>query len=108
MSWRRTRSVKHLYASQPVTNTVLITLIISVVGGMIGSAGLTLSIINYLRDRPVVKVSLQWDMSIKPTPFESRYDHRKPWGLIRVTNIGRRPTYGNNILDESGGSSDNE
>lgn len=76
-----------------MTKTGLITLIISVVGGMIGSAGLTLSILNYLRDRPVVKVSLQWDMSIKPTPFESLYDHNKPWGLIRVTNIGRRPTY---------------
>ena len=76
-----------------MSKTALTTLVISVVGGLIGTVGLTLSILNYLRDRSGVRVSLQWDMSITPTLFASQYDHRKPWGLIRVTNIGRRPIY---------------
>src|SRR6185295_2690698 len=74
---------------------MLTTLIISVIGVVIGTVGLTLSVSNYLRDRAVVKVFLKWDMTLTPGAIFAGqvYDHRKPWGFVRVTNIGRRPVY---------------
>lgn len=46
-----------------------------------------LSILNYFRDRPRLVVTLQWDMAATDN---STYDPKKSWGLVRVTNIGRR------------------
>jgi hypothetical protein len=63
---------------------------ISVVGLVFGVSGFVLGVLNYLRDRHKVVVSLQWDLDITEG---SGYDHTKKWGLIRVTNVGRRPTY---------------
>jgi hypothetical protein len=34
----------------------------SIVGMVMGTAGFTLGVLNYLRDRPDIKVSLSWDM----------------------------------------------
>jgi hypothetical protein len=62
----------------------------AVMGMLLGSAGFAISLFNYLRDRPVVRVVLQWDMSITGNP---RYDHSKFWGIATVTNVGRRPVF---------------
>lgn len=55
-----------------------------------GLAGFVLGVLNYLRDRHKVVVSLQWDMSMAS---DDRFDHDIKWGVITVTNVGRRPTY---------------
>ena len=69
-----------------VTNASQIVAIISgILGAMLGSAGLAISILNYLRDRPNLKVTLQWDMTVLET--------KATLGLVRVTNIGRRPVH---------------
>ncbi len=60
-------------------------------GGLIfGLAGFVLGVLNYLRDRHRVNVSLQWDLDVTEN---SGYDATKKWGLITVTNVGRRATY---------------
>ncbi len=58
----------------------------SFLGMILGTAGLTLGLLNYFRDRAKLKVTLEWDW--KPTG-----DAKKLWGLVSVTNIGRRPAY---------------
>jgi hypothetical protein len=52
---------------------------------MLGSVALAVSILNYLRDKPKLKVSLKWDMTDTQTG--------KQMGLVRVTNVGRRPAH---------------
>lgn len=64
--------------------------LVSVIGLVFGVSGFVLGVMNYLRDRHRVEVSLQWDLDVTPG---SGYDANKKWGLIRVTNVGRRPTY---------------
>ena len=63
---------------------------VSVIGLVFGVSGFVLGVLNYLRDRHKVVVSLQWDLDVTEG---SGYDHTRKWGLIRVTNVGRRPTY---------------
>ena len=67
--------------------TITITDIVSVVGLITGVSGFILGIFNYLRDQHKIEVSLQWDLMVTQDP---RYDPSKLWGLVRVTNIGRR------------------
>jgi hypothetical protein len=62
----------------------------ALVGAITGTAALVLSIKNYLRDNPRIKVMLRWDMSITDNP---RYDRSKLWGLVSVANVGRRPIH---------------
>lgn len=57
----------------------------SILGMVLGTAGVTISVLNYLRDRPQVKVTLQWNM-VDPNTGEVR-------GLVRITNTGRRAVY---------------
>jgi hypothetical protein len=57
----------------------------SILGMVFGTAGLVLGVLNYLRDRAKVKVTLRWKMQNVQTG-ETR-------GLIRVTNVGRRPVF---------------
>jgi hypothetical protein len=49
-----------------------------------------LGILNFLRDRACVEVSLQWDME---TFGETEYDANKRWGIVGITNVGRRPVH---------------
>ncbi len=63
---------------------------VSVVGLVFGVSGFVLGVLNYFRDRHKVIVSLKWDLDVTEG---SGYDHTKKWGFIRVTNVGRRPTY---------------
>ena len=63
---------------------------ISVAGLIFGLSGFILGILNYLRDRAHIEVTLQWDLTVTPG---TEYDPAKPWGLITVTNAGRRSAY---------------
>ena len=62
----------------------------TLVGVVAGTAALVLGVLNHLRDRPTITVELQWDMTAMNLPG---YDPNKPWGVIRITNVGRRPAY---------------
>lgn len=57
----------------------------SLLGMVLGTAGLTISLLNYLRDRPRVKVTLSWNMVNTQTKAVT--------GLVRVTNTGRRAVF---------------
>lgn len=59
-------------------------------GLIFGLAGFVLGVMNYLRDRAKIVVTLQWDM--KGTAG-GPYDPNKFYGVVRVTNIGRRAIY---------------
>jgi hypothetical protein len=52
---------------------------------LLGTAGFVMSILNYLRDRPKVKITLQWNMQIMGT--------EESMGLVRITNTGRRSVF---------------
>lgn len=67
-----------------------ITDIAALLGVVFGTAGLVLGILNHLRDRPKVLVKLHWDMSVTDN---LKFDPRKKWCLVTVTNCGRRPIY---------------
>lgn len=71
-------------APAPHWVTVL-TAVAALVGMVLGTAGFVMSVMNYLRDRPRVKVALQWDMSDVVSGRKS--------GVVRVTNVGRRPVH---------------
>ncbi len=57
----------------------------SILGMVLGTASLTLSILNYLRDRAQVKVTLHWNMTDTRTGAVQ--------GLVRVTNTGRQVVF---------------
>ena len=63
---------------------------IAVLGLISGVTGTVLGVLNFLRDRAKVDVSLHWDMKSFGSP---EYDETKNWGIVRVTNIGRRPIH---------------
>ena len=54
-------------------------------GMVLGTAGFSISLMNYLRDKPRILVTLQWDMANTNT--------EALMGLARVTNVGRRPIF---------------
>lgn len=68
---------------QPAQTASLVT---GIIGAVLGTAGLVISLLTYLRDRPKLKVLLKWDMTPADRPNEKV-------GIIRVTNIGRRSAY---------------
>ena len=70
--------------------SLLLSEAVSVIGLVAGVAGFVLGVLNYLRDRHKIVVALQWDLAATPS---SGYDANKPWGLITVTNIGRRSSH---------------
>lgn len=63
---------------------------VAVCGLVFGLSGAVLGVLNYLRDRVKLEVTLQWDMDVTPG---GKYDANKKWGVIRVTNVGQRTTY---------------
>jgi hypothetical protein len=66
-----------------------ITQLTGLLGLIFGIVGTVLGVFNYLRDRAVVRVSRQWDMTMASGPRSSN----EKMGLIRVANIGRRPIF---------------
>jgi len=60
----------------------------TLVGVIAGTAGLVLGVLNYLCDKPIISVKLQWDMTAMNVPG---YDSNAPLAVIRITNSGRRP-----------------
>jgi hypothetical protein len=63
----------------------VVSLVTGILGAVLGSAALAVSILTYLRDRPKLKVTLLWDMTDTATG--------KQMGLVRVTNVGRRAAH---------------
>jgi hypothetical protein len=64
---------------------------IAAFGGIIfGLTGMILGIMSYLRDKPKISVNLKWDME---AVGDMRYSRDKLWGMVTVTNTGRRPIY---------------
>jgi hypothetical protein len=57
----------------------------AIIGMVLGTAGFVTSVLSYFRDRPVVKVTLKWNMQQAGT--------EKVSGVVRVTNLGRRPVF---------------
>lgn len=57
---------------------------------ILGTTGAILGALSYFRDRPKVVVTLKWDMAVTDNPV---YDSHKLWGVVRVSNIGRRAIY---------------
>ena len=41
---------------------ITLTDLAAIIGMVLGTAGFVTSLLNYLRDRPKVKVTLKWDM----------------------------------------------
>jgi hypothetical protein len=66
------------------------TNVTAILGLIFGTGGLVLGILNHLRDRPVVKVWLQWNMEILD---RSRPSEGQKCGVVTVTNAGRRPVF---------------
>ena len=63
----------------------MVTVIAAITGMILGTAGFVISVLNYLRDRPRVRVTLSWHMVDVHTKITR--------GLVRVTNVGRRPIF---------------
>jgi hypothetical protein len=63
---------------------------VGVSGLIFGLTGFVLGVMNYLRDRAKIFVELQWDMKVTSG---GPYDPNKSYGVVRVTNIGRRAIY---------------
>lgn len=60
------------------------------IGIISGISGLTLGIMNYLRDNPKLVVHLTWDLE----PFGNiPLEKDKLYGVIQITNTGRRPIF---------------
>ena len=62
----------------------------TLVGLISGTVGAVLGVLNHLRNAYKVIVELQWDMDATNA---ADLDPNKKWGVIRVSNIGRRPAY---------------
>lgn len=65
--------------------TVTLSNLAAILGMLLGTAGFVMSLMNYLRDKPRVRVVLQWDMKDTGTGAMM--------GLVRVSNVGRRPVF---------------
>jgi hypothetical protein len=62
-----------------------LTVASAILGMVLGTAGFIMGVLNYLRDRAKVKLTLKWKMQSLETG-EQR-------GLVRITNTGRRPVF---------------
>jgi hypothetical protein len=68
----------------------MMTTITAILGVALGVASLVLGIINCLRDRPKIKIHLQWNLEMRDISLQ-RIEGE--CGMITVTNTGRRPAY---------------
>jgi hypothetical protein len=66
-------------------HAVTVTELAAILGMALGTAGFVMGLMNYLRDRPKIRVSVNWDM------VEPHSGARM--GIVTVTNIGRRPIF---------------
>ena len=82
-----TGSHNALYNPHPTMNGMQIaSLVTAILGAVLGAAGLTISILAMLRDRPKITVFLNWDVeSVERAGFRI--------GVVSVTNVGRRAAY---------------
>jgi hypothetical protein len=62
-----------------------ITDVAALVGAVAGPAGLLVAVLVYFRDRAVVSVGLQWDMSV--------VGDDETYFVVTIRNVGRRPIY---------------
>lgn len=77
-----------------MTEKDIVTFVTSILGMVFGLAGLTLGIMNYLRDRPRVAIVVNWDVRMMPNQHQMpKGDHRKTFVLVHVANLGRRPIF---------------
>jgi len=82
-----TGSHNALYNPHPTMNGMQIaSLVTAILGAVLGAAGLTISILAMLRNRPKITVFLNWDVeSVERPGFRI--------GVVSVTNVGRRAVY---------------
>lgn len=72
--------------SMTMNGIQIVSLLTAVLGAALGTAGFTISILAFLRDRPRMTVVLDWDLESAERPgFRV--------GMVSVTNIGRRAVY---------------
>jgi hypothetical protein len=67
-----------------------LTLLAALGGIVFGTAGFVLGVLNYLRDQPKIVVRLQWDMRHSNIPG---LDPQKKYGIVSITNAGRRAVF---------------
>jgi hypothetical protein len=72
----------------------ILTGVTAILGVVFGIAGFVLGVLNYLRDRPKIKINLQWKMQIVGPGLSQ---NEPECGLITVTNTGRRPIYTSHV-----------
>lgn len=84
---------------QTGTSAGIVTFVTAIIGMVFGTVGAILGTLAYLRDRPRVVVTLQWDMAASPGAVDylalkgAPKDPKKLWGVVGVTNTGRRPVF---------------
>jgi hypothetical protein len=61
----------------------------SLFGVIFGLTGAIMGALGYYRDRAKVVAVLQWDIQTNLT----KYSSKKYWGMVTITNAGRRPVY---------------
>jgi hypothetical protein len=67
------------------TLSIALSDLAAILGMVLGTAGFVIGVMNHLRDRPKIKVTLKWDMTAVQTNVTI--------GVLTVTNVGRRPIY---------------
>ena len=66
--------------------------ITTLLGLIIGFSAFALSIFNYYRDKAKIRIVLQWDMQ--------NIDNDELYGIVFISNIGRRPIYVSHLVLE--------
>ena len=69
---------------------ITVTDINALLGIIFGFSGFVLGLLAFFRDKPKVKVTLQWGMQMFG---DQRVKPGEEFGFVSVTNVGRRPIY---------------
>lgn len=67
----------------------MLTTITAIAGLFFGLTGFILSLLNYRRDRPKLRIQLDWDTCV----VRDKHGRQAKLGRIYITNSGRRPIY---------------